>query len=164
MTIADSSEDRWSRTSGQETVLCSLCCYVSLRVLVTAIEALGHFKQNNHSTVGGDGGCSFSDLLAPCPIIRVLSYSNCQRSTHAPVNYLGKKHPAIFWARGCNRDQGCISSSQTWWMSICSRVQGSAAFTGKKLHSCWSSCMCKVCMMMYSPPISANVFLESHKW
>ena len=30
---------------------------LTLKVLVTTIGALGHFKYDNYSTVGGDGGC-----------------------------------------------------------------------------------------------------------
>ena len=33
------------------------------------------------TAVGGDGGCRVGEVLPPCPTIRVLSYSNCQRST-----------------------------------------------------------------------------------
>ena len=45
------------------------------------------FKQGNHSTVGGDGDVGSvryePALLPPSPTIRVLSYSNCQRSFHS---------------------------------------------------------------------------------
>ena len=35
------------------------------RVLVTTIDALGHyFKQDNYSTVGGDGGCRGGEVQA----------------------------------------------------------------------------------------------------
>ena len=44
------------------------------------------FKQGNYNTVGGDGDVGSARyepaLLPSCPI-RVLSYSNCQRSTHS---------------------------------------------------------------------------------
>ena len=30
---------------------------LTLKVLVKAIDALGHFKQDIYNTVGGDGGC-----------------------------------------------------------------------------------------------------------
>ena len=66
-------------------------CMLTLKVLVMTIDALGHFKQDNYSTVGGDGGSRVGEVRAgttctsPMPDhnIRVLSYSNChsQRST-----------------------------------------------------------------------------------
>ena len=34
------------------------------QVLVTTIDALGHFLQNNYSTVGGDGGCRVGEVRA----------------------------------------------------------------------------------------------------
>ena len=37
---------------------------VTLNVLVTTIDALRHFKQDNYSTVGGDGGCRVSEVRA----------------------------------------------------------------------------------------------------
>ena len=44
-------------------------------------------QQDNYSTVGGDGNVGSARyepaLLPPCPTIRVLNYSNCQRSTHS---------------------------------------------------------------------------------
>ena len=33
-----------------------------LKVLVMTIVALGHFKQDNYSTVGGDGGCRAGEV------------------------------------------------------------------------------------------------------
>ena len=65
--------------------------FITLKVLVTTIDALGHFKQDNHSTVGGDGGCRVGEVRAgttsPMPDHKgFLSYSNCQRSTHE-VNF-----------------------------------------------------------------------------
>ena len=58
-----------------------------LKVLVKTTDTLGHFpgdtfKQDNYSTVGGDGGCRVDEVRVgtTCPTIRVLSYSNCQRS------------------------------------------------------------------------------------
>ena len=47
----------------------------------------GTFKQVNYSKMIGDVG---SALPPPYPTIRVLSYSNCQRSTHSIFKY-------IFW-------------------------------------------------------------------
>ena len=37
---------------------------LTLKVLVMAIDALGHFKQDNHSKVGGDGGCRVGEVRA----------------------------------------------------------------------------------------------------
>ena len=36
----------------------------TLKVLVTRTDALEHFKQNNCSTVGGDGGCRVGEVRA----------------------------------------------------------------------------------------------------
>ena len=59
---------------------------LTLKVLVTTIDALETFKPDNYSTVGGHGDVGSARdepaLLPPCPTIRVLSYSTCQRSTH----------------------------------------------------------------------------------
>ena len=45
------------------------------------------FKQDNYSTVGGDGGCRVSEVWAgttsPMPDHKGLSYSNCPRSIHS---------------------------------------------------------------------------------
>ena len=37
---------------------------LTLQVLVTTTDALGQFKQDNYSTVGGDGGCRVSEVRA----------------------------------------------------------------------------------------------------
>ena len=56
------------------------------------------YKQDNYSTVGGDGGCRVGEVRAgttsPCPTIKVLCYSNCQRSTHSHQQFKGydQKH------------------------------------------------------------------------
>ena len=53
------------------------------------------FKQDNCSTVGEDGGCRVGEVragnigvLPPFSTIRVLSYSNCQRSTHSITKWI----------------------------------------------------------------------------
>ena len=38
--------------------------YLTLKVLVTTIDALGHFKQDNYITVGGNGGCRVGEVRA----------------------------------------------------------------------------------------------------
>ena len=37
---------------------------LTLKVLVTTIDPLGHFKQDNYSTVGGDGGRRVGEVRA----------------------------------------------------------------------------------------------------
>ena len=37
---------------------------LTLKVLITTIDALRYYKQGNHSTVGGDGGCSGGEVRA----------------------------------------------------------------------------------------------------
>ena len=37
---------------------------VTLKVLVTTIDAQGHFQRDNYSTVGGDGGCRVGEVRA----------------------------------------------------------------------------------------------------
>ena len=38
---------------------------LTFEVLVTTIDALGHFyKQDNYNTVGGDGGCRVGEVRA----------------------------------------------------------------------------------------------------
>ena len=48
------------------------------------------FKQDNFSTVGGDGDVGSARyepaLLPTCLTIKGLSYSSCQRSTHTPFS------------------------------------------------------------------------------
>ena len=39
-------------------------CDLALEVLVTAIDALRHFKQDNYSSMGGDGGCKVGEVRA----------------------------------------------------------------------------------------------------
>ena len=63
---------------------------ITRKVLVTTIYVLGlwdTFKQDNQSTVGGDGDVGSTRyepaLLPPCLTKKVLGYSNCQRSTHS---------------------------------------------------------------------------------
>ena len=59
---------------------------VTLKVLVTIIDALGHFKQDNYSIVGGDRGSRVGEVRAgttsPMPDHKGLSYSNCQEIPH----------------------------------------------------------------------------------
>ena len=38
--------------------------WLTLKVLVTTIDALEHFEQDNYSTVGGDGGCRVGEVRA----------------------------------------------------------------------------------------------------
>ena len=51
----------WSTTQHTVLILPALFAHhfiaLTLKVLVMIIGALRHFKQGNHSTVGGDGGC-----------------------------------------------------------------------------------------------------------
>ena len=58
----------------------------TLKVLVMTIDALGHFKQGNYSTLGGDVGSVRYELARrpPCPTIRALSYSNYYRDPPTP--------------------------------------------------------------------------------
>ena len=62
------------------TGLSLICTFV----LSTQSVLWDTFKQNNYITVGRDGGCRVGEVRAgvtsPCPTIRVLRYSNCQRS------------------------------------------------------------------------------------
>ena len=37
---------------------------LTLKVLIMTIDALGHFKQDTDSTVGGDGGCRVGEVRA----------------------------------------------------------------------------------------------------
>ena len=37
---------------------------LNLKVLVMAVHSLEHFKQDNYSTVGGDGGCRVGEVRA----------------------------------------------------------------------------------------------------
>ena len=52
---------------------------LTLKVPVTAIDALRHFE-TGYGTVRGDGGSRVGEVRAgtTSPSIRVLSYSNCQ--------------------------------------------------------------------------------------
>ena len=47
-------------------------------------------------------------LLPPCPTIKVLCYSNCQRSTHSHNQY-----DAFLWVKG-NQNIAVFGSSTTW--------------------------------------------------
>ena len=52
------------------------------KVLVTTIDALGHFKQDNYSTMGGNGGSRVGEVWAsttsPMPDHKGLSYSSSE--------------------------------------------------------------------------------------
>ena len=69
--------------------------FLTLKVLVMTIDVLRSFKQNNYSTVGGDGGCRVgkvrSGTTSPMPDHKGLSYSNCQRATHAISKWIFRK-------------------------------------------------------------------------
>ena len=63
-----------------EEICVEICCSaenLTLKVLhvVTTVDALGQFIQDNYSTVGGDGGCRVGEVRAgtnpPYPTIRV---------------------------------------------------------------------------------------------
>ena len=60
---------------------------LTLKVLVTTTDALGHLNRVNTGQwegMGDVGSVRYElALLSPCPTIRVLSYSNCPRSTHS---------------------------------------------------------------------------------
>ena len=49
-------------------------------------------KQDNYSTVGGDGGCRVGEVRAgttsPMPDHKGLSYSNCQTCTHSNSKFI----------------------------------------------------------------------------
>ena len=70
-------------TSEHVPLKCTVKSVLTLKLLGTITDALRHCKQGNHSTVGWDGDVGAARyelaLLPPCPTIRVLSYSNCQR-------------------------------------------------------------------------------------
>ena len=61
--------------------------YLTLKVLVATIDALGHFDRIITAQCEGMGEVGSARyepaLLPPCPSIRALSYSNCQRSTQS---------------------------------------------------------------------------------
>ena len=79
----DDDDDDELVTSAATTTL----IHLTLKVLVATIDALGHFEKDNYSTVRGDGEVGSARyepaLLPPCQSIRVLRYSNCQRSSHS---------------------------------------------------------------------------------
>ena len=60
---------------------------LTLKCLLRQVMPYNTFKQDNHSTVGGDGGCRVGEVRAgttfPIPDQRVLRYSNCQRSPYS---------------------------------------------------------------------------------
>ena len=61
---------------------------LTLEVLVMTVDALGHSLNRiitaQWEGMGDVGSARYEPvLLPPCPTIRVLSYSNCQRSTHS---------------------------------------------------------------------------------
>ena len=61
----------------QSTVLTGVSGLLTLKVLVTTIDA-------QWEGMGDVGSARYKPaLLPPCLIIRVLSYSNCQRSAHS---------------------------------------------------------------------------------
>ena len=60
---------------------------LTLKVQVTTIDAVGTLNRIITAQWEGMGDVGLARyelaLLPPCPTIRVLSYSNCQRSTHS---------------------------------------------------------------------------------
>ena len=64
---------------------------LTLTVLVTTINALDTFKQDNNSTVGGDGGCRVDEVrdgnTSPMPDNKdFLRYSNYSQDIN-PLHY-----------------------------------------------------------------------------
>ena len=102
-------------------------------------------KQDNYSTGRGDGGSSAGwgtspTQLPPCPSIRVLSYSNCQRSSHSMFQRMPQKFSTlrvnwVSWLTGiCNRFKAkvnacinrlmsCMLKASHWPYPIVGRVQ-----------------------------------------
>ena len=81
-----------SYISFQTKFICSIYLQyfvLTLTVLVTTIDALGHFNRVITAQCEGMGEVGSARyepaLLPPCPSIRALSYSNCQRSTHSNI-------------------------------------------------------------------------------
>ena len=72
---------------------CSVTGSLTLKLLVTTIDALGHFRTwiitAQWEGMGDIGLARYkSVLLLPCLTIRVLSYSNCERSTNSISKWL----------------------------------------------------------------------------
>ena len=68
--------------------ICWLQYYLTLTMLVTTIDALGHVENRVITAqcegIGEVGSARYEPaLLPPCPSIRALCYSNCQRSTQS---------------------------------------------------------------------------------
>ena len=73
----------WRSNSGY---IAGTALALTLTVLVVTTDALRHFQtgQSQHSGMGDVGAARYEPaLLPPYPTIRVLSYSNCQRSIHS---------------------------------------------------------------------------------
>ena len=81
------TESRWWHAVAFELSL-AFRRWLTLKVLVMTIDALGHFL-NRIITAQWEGMGDVASaryepaLLPPCPTIWVLSYSNCRRSTHS---------------------------------------------------------------------------------
>ena len=62
---------------------------LTLKVLATSIDALGHFKQDNYSTVGGDGGGRVGEVRAgstsPPPHLDLSRCPLLHKSLQPPV-------------------------------------------------------------------------------
>ena len=64
---------------------------LTLKVLVMTIDALGLLNMYKWEGMGDVGLARYEPaLLPPCPTIRILSYSNCQRSTHSFLSEFSK--------------------------------------------------------------------------
>ena len=73
---------------------CVSATALTLTVLVTTIDALRHFETGVITAqcegMGEVGSARYEPaLLPPCPSIRVLCYSNCQRSTQSHQQFKG---------------------------------------------------------------------------
>ena len=66
MCIMSIKRDNWLLLLSSDTHKTGTQLYLqlTLKVLVTTIDALGHFKLDNYSTVGGDGGCRVGEVRA----------------------------------------------------------------------------------------------------
>ena len=77
----------WQRYSHHTEYLCQVRGILTLTVLVMIIDALGHLNRiiaAQSEGMGDVGSASYEPaVLPPYLTIRVLSYSNCQRSTRS---------------------------------------------------------------------------------
>ena len=127
------------------------------------------FKQDNYSTVRGDGEVRSARyepaLVPPCPSIKVLSYSNCQRSSHSMSKWMLKNFSTLRINIYASFVQGLLSLhhlvmpdawkySCLWKYLLCLVMQQHVLPLSYNLSSNHLMVQTSLCMLCYAIPLN----------